>query len=40
MQAYRSFEEESCAFEEIGLGSDPVVVEGLLVGVAISDERE
>jgi hypothetical protein len=38
--AYHSFEEESYACEEIGLGFDLVVVVGLLVDVEIFDERE
>jgi hypothetical protein len=38
--ACRSFEEENCAFEEIGLGFDLVVVVRLLVDVVIFDERE
>ncbi len=40
MLAYRSFEEESCASEEIGLGFDLAVVSGSLVDVAISGGRE
>jgi hypothetical protein len=38
--AYRSCEEENCAFEEIGQGVGLVVVVGLLVDVVIFDERE
>jgi hypothetical protein len=38
--ACRSFAEENCAFEEIGLGFDLVVVVRLLVDVVIFDERE
>lgn len=40
MLAYRSFEVESCVFEETGLASGLVVVVRLLVDVAIFGELE